>query len=94
MCKTSFEAGVRHTEKHYQDQFDLRMVPGKGPQVVHIETWELMNYAVDAASNEIVNICIGIADQHENGTDNIYRLLLKRFNINHDEFQRRSVSKL
>jgi hypothetical protein len=39
-----------------QAEFDLRMVAGVGPNVVHVQTWEMMQPAVDNASAEIARI--------------------------------------
>lgn len=40
-----------------QNEFDLRLVEGAGPTVVHVPTWNKMQPAVDAMGTEIARLC-------------------------------------
>lgn len=45
-----------------QDEFDLRLVEGDGPHVVHVPTWERMQPAVDAMGTTVARLCAEIAE--------------------------------
>lgn len=73
-------------------EFDLRMVAGHSPDVVHVKTWELMQPAVDAASNEVARIsaelCEDIGKKPKPG-DYFAKKIRERFRINNDGIKNR-----
>lgn len=46
-------ADIKSILREGQDEYDLRMVPGTGPHVVHVETWEKMNTVLDRSADVI-----------------------------------------
>lgn len=61
-----------------QDEFDLRLVEGDGPHVVHVPTWNRMQPAVDAIGTEIARLC---AEMISSSNPEIEKEILTRFKV-------------